>query len=129
MQALGPGGVDGVPSTKYLITDAPIAVCAHGRTVSLPLISPTTIWVDHQGRLVQARVATHDAGGRVHAGVLKLIGGSSSRATPSTTVTTLTFSDFGAPVHVAAPATSGVEHGGSVSIAFRAKSANGACGA
>jgi hypothetical protein len=128
VQTLGPGTVDGVSSTRYLITNAPIEVCARGRAVSLPLVPPTTIWVDHQGRLLQTRVATHNAGGQLPAAVRKLIGGPLASVAPSTTVTTLTFSDFGAPVHISAPKTSGPEHPKSISLSLKAKSSNGACG-
>lgn len=128
VRTLGPGTVDGVSSTRYLVTNAPFKVCAHGRTVSLSLIAPTTIWVDHQGRLLQTRVVTHNAGGQFPANVRKLIGGTVASRAPSTTVTTLTFSDFGAPVRIVAPNTSGPEHPKSISIALKATSSNGACG-
>jgi hypothetical protein len=128
VQTLGAGNVDGVSSTSYRITNAPTQVCAHGRTVSLALIPPTTIWVDQQGRLLQTRVATHNAAGPLPASVRRLLGGTLAREAPSTTVTTLTFSDFGAPVHIVAPTTSGPEHPKSISIGLKAKSSNGACG-
>ena len=46
---------------------------------------------------------------------------------PSSTVTTLTFSDFGAPVHIVAPTTSGPEHPKSISIVIKSKPSNGSC--
>ena len=95
--------------------------------MSLPLIPPTTIWVDSQGRLLQIRVTRHNAGGGISARVRKLIGGTLPPVAPSSTVTTLTFSDFGAPVHIVAPTTSGPEHPKSISIAIKSKPSNGSC--
>jgi hypothetical protein len=127
LQTLGPGTVDGVSSTRYLITNQPVELCAHGQTVSLPLIAPTTVWVDGRGRLLQTRVATHAAAGQLPAGLRKLLGGTSPPTVPSATVTTLTFSDFGAPVHIAAPITSGPQHPKSISIGGKSKLSNGSC--
>ncbi len=92
------------------------------------LIPPTTIWVDHQGRLVQTQVTTHSAGGQLPASVRTLIGGPVAPLPASTTVTTLTFSDFGAPVHIVAPKTSGPEHPKSISLSPKGNASNGACG-
>jgi hypothetical protein len=127
VQTLGPGRVDGAASTRYLISYQPLDVCAHGRTVSLPLIAPTTVWVDGQGRLLQARVATHSTAGQLPGSLRTLIGGASTPVAPSATVTTLTFSDFGAPVHIVAPNTSGPQHPQSFSIAAKARPSNGSC--
>jgi hypothetical protein len=128
VQNLGAGTVDGVPSTRYLITNKPLEVCVHGQAVSLPLIAPTTVWVDSQGRLLQTRVATHNASNQVPASVRSLLGGTLPPTTSSTTTTTLTFSDFGAPVHVVAPITSGPKQPKPTAIALKSKSSNGSCG-
>jgi hypothetical protein len=127
VRTLGPGTVDGVSSTRYLITNQPVEVCAHGRTVSLPLIAPTTVWVDGRGRLLQTQVATHNAAGQLPASLRTLLGGTSPPMAPSATATTLTFSDFGAPVHIVAPMTSGPQHPKSISIGLKSRPSNGSC--
>jgi hypothetical protein len=91
------------------MTTQPLYVCgAHGQTLFVPLIGPTTVWIDGRGRLVQTQVTQHvrgEAAPQPHST-------GATQVTPiglaaSTTVSTLTFSDFGAPVHITAPMVSG----------------------
>jgi hypothetical protein len=113
-RSLGPATVDGVGTTRYVLTYGAPELCGSRSTVIpqaggsgrfgsasvaksyAPTIRPTTVWVDSQGRLVQIRATTVSS-----AQAMKVLSGSFSA--PQTNVTTLTFSDFGAPVHIVAP--------------------------
>ena len=108
VRPLGPATVEGMSTTRYVVTYGAPEVCG-SRSFALsqsgggfaakqfePVIRPTTVWVDGQGRLVQIRASTVSS-----AQALRAVSGSFDAA--QTSVTTLTFSDFGAPVHVAAP--------------------------
>ncbi len=118
VRTLGPETVDGVRTTRYLVTDRPLQLCASrpgqaSRPISTALdpiwastLVPTTIWVDPAGRLVQARLTTHITTQEWKA-MRKLSGDSQLPTTPFTDVTTLQFSEFGAPVHVVAPPVTG----------------------
>ncbi len=128
VRELGPGSVDGVATTRYLITAQPLYLCGkHGRTLTLHLVPATTVWIDGEGRLLQARVSDYNKGGpvQVPAGPSGS-GGSTVTVASSTTVSTLTFSAFGAPVHVEAPSTNGTG-GGSFSIALQSKARTTPC--
>ncbi len=96
VQTLGPANLDGVATTRYLVTNAPV-LCGRSDTADLQKQGPTTVWVDHDGRLVQARwtVAT---GGTLPAAPSAVFG-----LGPAKTTATLTFSRFGSPVTIAAP--------------------------
>lgn len=101
VRELGPGQVDGQATTRYLVTAQPLYLCGKdGRTRTFQLVPPTTVWIDGAGRLLQARVSDHTAGGTVRA---PSGSGTPIRFPPSTTVSTMTFSDLGAPVHIVAP--------------------------
>lgn len=114
VRELGSGSVDGVATTRYLITAQPLYLCGkHGRTVRLHLVPATTVWVDGGGRLLQARVSDYSKGGTLPA---PSGSGSAVAIPPSTTVSTMTFSELGAPVHIVAPTVSATG-GGSISIA------------
>ena len=114
MRSLGPATVNGVSTTRYVVTYGSPVLCAPGAPIlSLrqsgsvgsavrsahsyePAIKPVTVWVDGQGRLVQVRESSFSS-----AQILKAL--SSSFTASQTSVTTLTFSDFGVPVHIVAP--------------------------
>jgi hypothetical protein len=115
VRSLGPATVNGVSTTRYLVTygapelcgSRPFAIAqvggrggrgrgARAANAYEPTIRPTTVWVDGQGRLVQIRASTVSS-----AQDMKIL--SRSFSASQTNVTTLTFSDFGAPVHILAP--------------------------
>jgi hypothetical protein len=102
VRALGPASVDGAPATRYLVPTEPRPICPDpGRRVPE---ESTTVWVDNDGRLVQARdslsiSATFGASLRK-----KIPGLADVPLGPRTLTSTLRLSAFGAPVHVAAPA-------------------------
>ncbi len=118
VRTLGPDTVDGVRTTRYLVTDRPLQLCtsrpgqaSHPISTALdPFLAsalvPTTIWVDPAGRLVQAQLTTHISTQEWKA-MRKLSGDSQLPTAPFTDVTTLQFSELGAPVHVAAPPVTG----------------------
>ena len=102
VRALGPASVDGAPATRYLVRTEPRPICPdQGRRVPE---ESTTVWVDGNGRLVQAR----------NAFTISATFGASLRKEnpdlgdipfgPRTFTSTLRLSAFGAPVHIAAPA-------------------------
>jgi hypothetical protein len=114
VRELGLGSVGGVATTRYLITAQPLYLCGkHGRTVTLHLVPATTVWVDGEGRLLQARVSDYNKGGTFPPPSRS---GSPTVFPPSTTVSTMTFSELGVPVHIVAPPVNG-KGGGSFSIA------------
>jgi hypothetical protein len=115
IRSLGPATVNGDSTTRYVVTYGAPELCGSGlfalshagstgtpgssasaAKASEPRVRPTTVWVDGQGRLVQVRASTFTS-----AQELKSVGTFS--AASQTNVTTLTFSDFGAPVHIVAP--------------------------
>ena len=109
VRELGPGSVNGVATTRYLITARPLYVCGKdGRTITLRLVPATTVWIDGGGRLLEARVSDYNKGGpvKVPAGPSGS-GGSTVNVPSSITVSTLTFSALGEPVHVEAPTING----------------------
>jgi hypothetical protein len=101
VRALGPDSVDGAPATRYLVRTEPRPLCPDpGRR--LPEGS-TTVWVDGNGRLVQAR-NSFTISANVGAAIRKedpSLG--DVPLGPRTLTSTLRLSAFGAPVHVAAP--------------------------
>ena len=115
-RSLGPATVNGLATTWYVVTYGAPELCASGSANLVvptrgggsqgsiahavkaiePSIGPTTFWIDGQGRLVQVRASTFTS-----AHDLKSLG--TTYTASQTNVTTLTFSDFGAPVHIVAP--------------------------
>ena len=101
VRELGTDSVDGAPATRYLVRTEPRPICPEpGR--KLPQGS-TTVWVDSDGRLVQARdsftiSATFGASLRK-----KIPDLADVPSGPRTLTSTLRLSAFGASVHVAAP--------------------------
>lgn len=115
-RSLGPATVHGVATTRYVVTYGAPELCASGSANLVvpargagsrgsiahavkaiePRIGPTTLWVDGQGRLAQVRASTFTS-----AHDLKSLG--TTYTASQTNVTTLTFFDFGAPVHIVAP--------------------------
>jgi hypothetical protein len=122
VKSLGPATVDGVATTRYSVTTAPVCVT--------PLTGPpyqtqepTTMWVDAAGRLVQVTTVVRD-NGRLIAAVLKDIPAlAHATAGTSTTTNTLHFSGFGQPLHIAAPrqAVSIQSSTGSASVRIRCR--------
>lgn len=114
VRELGPGFVGGVATTRYLITARPLYLCGkHGKTVTLHLVPATTVWIDGDGRLLQARVSEYNKGGPVQVPAGPSGSGGSTVTVPSSiTVSMLTFSGLGAPVHVEAPSINGTGGGG-----------------
>lgn len=113
VRSLGPATVNGVATTRYAVTYGSPLLCVPksslfsargsdpGARTSIakafePELKPTVVWIDGQGRLVQIRESSFTS-----AQMLKAV--SSSFNAAQTNVTTLTFSDFGAPVHIVAP--------------------------
>jgi hypothetical protein len=78
---------------------------------------PSFVWVDDAGRLVQVRSSSYFSdrlprGGKLPAALSDVPRG------PVTTVSTLTFSAFTAPVHVVAPPASAIAPEGEDSTGF-----------
>lgn len=99
---LGPAEVDGVATTKYEVGYAPLHVCAPHQAPQTLTQHPSIVWIDSAGRLVQVRSTLYFSGRLPHGGLASFPQG------PVTTVATLTFSEFGKPVHVAAPPPSAI---------------------
>jgi len=104
VRTLGPAILDGQRTIRYLITDTPLRAC---RSAPKPTLidtqSPTTVWVNAQGRLVRAQISFHDSGHLPASMLAKTPQLDRLPMAPSTTTATLEFSDFGASVHVSAP--------------------------
>jgi hypothetical protein len=115
VRAVGRSAVDGVTATRYIVTTAPPPTCSKTRTAAPKVaMRPSTVWVDGQGRLVQVRSSEYYGG--FPAAVAHRVPALAQFPTgPSVTTATLTFSAFGAPVHVAAPPPSTLEQNGSSS--------------
>jgi hypothetical protein len=100
---LGPSTVDGQATTRYLVQNAPVHACPPVRkTAVVTTEAPSVIWVDGRGRLVQARSSSR-FNGVLPAAARKLPGFAQFPTGPSATTDTLTFSSFGAPVHITPP--------------------------
>ncbi len=100
---LGPSTVDGQATTRYLVQTAPLHACPSVRkTAEGTTEAPSVIWVDGRGRLVQARSSSR-FNGVLPAAARKLPGLAQFPTGPSAATDTLTFSSFGAPVHIAPP--------------------------
>ncbi len=97
VQTLGPAELDGVATTRYLVTNTPALCGRSSNAADVQTQGPTTVWVDHDGRLVQARW-TVSTSGTVPPAPSAVFG-----LGPTKTTATLTFSRFGAPVTITAP--------------------------
>ena len=104
---LGPAEVDGVATTKYEVGYAPLHVCAPHQAPQTLTQHPSSVWIDSAGRLVQVRSTLYFSGRLPHGRKLPAALAGFPQG-PVTTVATLTFSEFGKPVHVAAPPPSAI---------------------
>lgn len=126
VRALGPGLVNGVATSRYAVVNEPLYVCgAHGRTLAVELPPSITVWVDGQGRLVKIRTTSHTKASTAH-GPPDAGGPQTFTVPASTQVSTLTFSDFGSPVHIAAPAVSPSSSSSSIGL-LKAKQSTTPC--
>jgi hypothetical protein len=101
---LGQSTVRGVSTTRYRVTNQSLRYCLPHGKITLSLVSPTTVWVDGQGRIVQA-VGSQ----RFSSASFAKIDAFNHRpapppSAPTTTTAVLQFSNFGEPVHITAPA-------------------------
>jgi hypothetical protein len=116
VHTLGTARLDGLETTRYLVTNAPLC----GRSSNAPgseTLGPTTVWVDSRGRLAQARWTVSTSGTLPSAPTAVFPFG------PSKTTATLTFSRFGAPVTITAPRQVVNPGGSSKSFVIRARCA------
>jgi hypothetical protein len=111
VRTLGPDTVDGAAATQYEVIYAPLHICSPHQPPEVVHQRPSEVWVDNAGRLVQVRSTSYFSD-RLPRGVkLPAVFAGFPRG-PMTTVSTLTFSEFGSPVHlVAPPASSIAPHG------------------
>ena len=120
VRAVGRDTVDGAAATQYVVTYAPLYLCSTHRPPEVVHQRPSDVWVDNTGRLVQVR-STSFFSDRLPRGVkLPAVFAGLPRG-PTTTISTLTFSAFGIPVHLVAPPASalvpdGTSSGGSASF-------------
>lgn len=116
---LGPAEVDGVASTRYEVGYAPLHVCAPHQAPQTFTQRPSRVWLDSAGRLVRVRSTLYFNDRLPHGGKLPTALAGFPQG-PVTTIATLTFSEFGEPVHVAAPPTSAIlpEQGTSTGFAI-----------
>jgi hypothetical protein len=116
---LGSATVRRTPTTRYLVTTAP--VCATPKSTEKEYAiqrRPTTLWVDAKGRLVQAR-SSESIDSNPPKSFFKGDPGLATRMRgKETTTATLDFS-FGRPVHISAPPASAVRSpsGSSIGLA------------
>jgi hypothetical protein len=100
---LGTTTVDGQRSTAYLVQTAPPTVCPAARKAAqVATQGPPLLWVDGEGRLLQVR-STWRFSGLLPPAARRLPAFAQFPTGPVATTATLTFSAFGAPVHIAAP--------------------------
>ena len=59
---LGPANIDGVATTQYEVTFAPLRVCAPHQPPTVVTERPSDVWVDGAGRLLQVRSTTYFSG-------------------------------------------------------------------
>lgn len=104
---LGPADVDGVATTQYEVEYAPLHICTPHQAPQDLTQRPSRVWLDSVGRLVRVR-STSYSNDRLPRGVKLPAAFEGLPRGPETTVSTLTFSEFGAPVHVTAPPASAV---------------------
>ena len=126
VQEVGRATVGGVPTTAYRVTDVPPTLCPGQRTSDADSFdqSSSTLWLDGQGRIVEVRTVF-----RSDLRIPKAYRSAfPDMATgPSTTVATLRFRDFGAPVTIAAPAPDDVVHPSASGSAYASKVTVAAC--
>ncbi len=99
---LGPAKVEGVATTQYEIQYAPLHVCAPHQATQVLTQRPSRVWLDDAGQLVRVR-GTLYFNGRLRRGVKLPTALDGFPHGPTTTVASLTFSEYGAPVRVTAP--------------------------
>ncbi len=116
---LGPAEVEGVATSEYEVEYAPLHVCAPHQAPQVLTQRPSRVWLDGTGRLVRVRSTLYFSNRLPHGVKLPAAFAGFPRG-PVITVATLTFSEFGEPVHVAAPPTSAIspEGGSSTGIAI-----------
>lgn len=105
IRPLGPATVGGVATTRYLVVRARPTPCDAAQAAALKdfTIGSTTLWVDGAGRLVQVQNALHID---ITPPPPALHAYSSGFPTGAEVITTtVRLGDFGAPVHITAPAT------------------------
>jgi hypothetical protein len=107
VRTLGPETVDGAATTRYEVTYAPLRICSPHQPPDVVHQRPSDVWVDSAGRLVQVR-STSFFNDRPPRGVKVPAVLAGFPRGPMTTVSTLTFSDFGNPVHLVAPPASAI---------------------
>jgi hypothetical protein len=102
VEAAGSGMVHGVETQEYRIVVPLCGTSGHPNGISTAM-APLELWVDGQGRLVQARQSnTEDITKRAHLG--NLVPGEGFLVGRSTSVSTIELGDFGAPAAITAPA-------------------------
>ena len=79
---------------------------------------PTTVWVDHEGRLVRASFVLSSSGYLPTSARRVLPGLATVPRGATTTTATLTFADFGAPATIVAPPLTPMQGGSSVGFAI-----------
>lgn len=104
---LGAAKVDGVATTQYEVEYAPLHVCAPHQAPQVLTQRPSQVWLDDAGRLVRVRSTVYFSD-RLPKGVKVPAALDGFPRAPTTTVATLTFSEFGTSVHVTAPPASEV---------------------
>ena len=114
---LGPAEVDGNATTQYEVEYAPLRVCVAHQASQVLTQRPSRVWLDGDGRLVRVR-STIFFDNRPPRGVTLPAAFDGFPWGPVTTVATLTFSEFGVPVRVAAPPSSALAPEGGSSSAF-----------
>ena len=103
---LGTATVGAVSTWRYLVQTqgAPSASSPCPARKGKPLLGRATVWVDGEGRLVQVRLQS-SIGGKIPASaVTQNLSIADEPTGPITSTSTLRFSGFGAPVHIARPA-------------------------
>ena len=104
---LGAAEVDGVATTQYEVGYAPLHVCAPHQTPQTLTQRPSRVWIDSAGRLVQVRSTLYFSDRFPHGSKPPTARAGFPHGS-QTTIATLTFSDLGKPVQVAAPPTSAI---------------------
>jgi hypothetical protein len=104
---LGPAEVDGVAATQYEIEYAPLHVCVPHHAPQVLSQRPSRVWLNGAGRLVRVR-STLYFNDRLPHGVKLPVAFDGLPHGPTTTVATLTFSEYGVPVRVVAPPKSAI---------------------
>lgn len=117
VRAVGRATIDGTPVTQYRVSFAPVRVCDPHQPPMVLTERPSALWVDDAGRLLQVR-STSYLSGRLPGGERLPSGSGAFPLGPATSVDTLTFSAFGVPVHVVAPAGSALAPSGGSSVAM-----------